>query len=868
MHWYYSSGVWFYIFGIVCTKALLVYAWPRRNLKTVPLFLGGVLLVSLWCLIEALQLSSADLVVRTWLTNALYIPIPFALLLWFFFAVSFANYAWAFRWQVIVSLAILPTITMVMSLTDPFHHLMFGEAQFETQNGVLAFVRPYHFWFWVHTVYSYILFVAGSAIIIHYVIKSGPLFFRQGIVMIIGALLPFVANLIYLGLNGSSSIQVDPTSVALSLACAFFAWGIFKNKLLELIPIARSTLFEWTDDVVLIVDVNERIVDINPAASTLLDWPAKNLVGQTLNANCPHPFGELSGITSFPAELKFYGEDGEVHFKVFVKSLYNKKKERLGRLLTLHNITSMKQNEMALIKAKEVAENATRAKSDFLATMSHEIRTPMNAVLGFASLLLDTKLDSEQRSYSETIDISGRSLLRLIDDILDFSKIEAGKVTIERHPIIVHSMVEEAMDSISEKAAQAGIELSYFVDINVPSVIEGDPARIQQVLMNLLGNAIKFTHKGEISVHVDCEDIPARFGDDFQLRFQVHDTGIGIPANRIEHIFDSFTQADSSTTRQYGGTGLGLTICKRLCERMGGEISVRSKLKEGSVFSFSVQVRDIPELAYLQNTDQRFEDKRVLLISTNQTRRQWLATQCGLNGMSVVTGDTVHKALNLVHNQVFDLIVLDHDSFGLDAFHLAKIIRGQRIVWPILLIAPLFLPSFNEWYQTITIKKPVKLEQFFDAVYKCIHGEFSVPSEPASIFEKGLASRHPLHILVAEDDQMNQELARLFFSRMGYSPDIVSNGSQAVEAVKQHKYDAIFMDLYMPEMDGLTATRSILSRSSPSPQIIAMTASVTEDDREKCKAAGMDGFISKPIQVEELAETLQRIYAGSRETTV
>ncbi len=866
MHWYYSSGVWFFIFGMVCTQALLVYAWPRRNLKTVPIFIAGVSLVSLWCLLEALQLSSADLMVRTWLTNALYIPIPFALLLWFFFAVSFAHYEWAFRWRVVTAMTVLPTITMILSLTDPFHHLMFGEARFEMQDGVLAYMRPYHFWFWVHTIYSYALFIAGSTIIIHYVIKNGPLYFRQGIVMIIGALLPFAANLIYLGFSGSMAVQVDPTPVALSLACAFFAWGIFKNKLLELIPIARSTLFEWTDDVVLIVDVHERIVDVNPSASKLLNWPAQNLVGKILDENCPHPFGELSTITSFPGELKFYGEEGEIHFKVFVKSIFNQKNERLGRLLTLHNITSIKQHEAALIRAKEVAENATRAKSDFLATMSHEIRTPMNAVLGFASLLLDTNLDSEQRSYSETIDLSGRSLLRLIDDILDYSKIEAGKVTIERHPIIIHSMVEEAMDSISEKAAQTGIELSYFIDINVPAVIEGDPARIQQILMNLLSNAIKFTHKGEISVHVDCESIPARFGDEFQLRFKVQDTGIGIPANRIEHIFDSFTQADSSTTRKYGGTGLGLTICKRLCERMGGAISVKSKVKEGSAFFFSVRVRDIPELAYLQKIDQRFDGKRVLLISTNQTRRQWLATQCGLNGMSVVTGDTVHKALNLVRHQRFDLVVLDHDSFSLDAFHLAKIIRSQRIVSPILLIAPLFLPSFNEWYQTLTIKKPVKLEQFFDAMYKCIHGEFSLPSEPASIFEKGLAQRHPLHILVAEDDQMNQELARLFFSRMGYSPDIVSNGSQAVEAVKRHKYDAIFMDLYMPEMDGLTATRSILGRSKPNPQIIAMTASVTEDDREKCKAAGMDGFISKPIQVEELAETLQRIYAGSRET--
>ena len=858
MFWYYSSDIWYFVFGILCAAPLILYALPRRNLPTVPYFIAGAILITLWCVLAALEISATDLRLREGLANALYVPVPFAALMWLLFAMSFTRRTWVFHWNPIALLAAIPIITMILALTNPDHWFMFGPGILHAENGALYLLRPFHTWFWIHTAYSYLLIITGSALITSYVFHRGPIHHRQGAIMVIGALLPFFANILYLGFR-SEFMRVDMTPVALSVSLALFAWGLFKYKLFDLVPIARSTLFDCTDDLVIILDTQERIVDLNPAATDVLGLSVHTIKGEILDDKSPYPLDILTQNATFPKDLVLRHGHTDEFYTAYSKSITNKKSENLGRLLTLHNISNIKQNEVDLIKAKEEAEHATQAKSDFLATMSHEIRTPMNAVLGFTSLLLDTKLDGEQRSYTDTIHISGNALLKLIDDILDFSKIEAGKITIEQHPIAIHAAIEDALESISEKAAHKGIELSYYIDSNVPRVILGDSIRIQQIMLNLLSNAIKFTHKGEINIQVSADSIPTTILENFVLRFSIQDTGIGIPRSRLDHIFDSFTQADSSTTRKYGGTGLGLAICKKLCAMMGGSIEVNSQEGEGSTFQFTIAVKEIAEIINPSSIQHQFHQKRVLIVSTNSTRRKWLSLQCNSLGMQVQTASTAHGALSFIQESVFDIIVLDHDSYALDALHLSKVVRSQRVVCPILLITPLTIPHIHEQYHTIKIHKPVKLNIFLDSLNKCIHGEFSIKRPSESQFDLGMAKKHPLNILVAEDDQMNQELARLFFQRMGYTPDFVSNGHQAIEAVSRRVYDAIFMDIYMPEMDGLTATRSILSKPGSNPYIIAMTASVTENDRKRCQAAGMHGFISKPIQVTELADTLKQI---------
>ena len=858
MYWYYSSDIWYFVFGALCTIPLIIYAIPRRNLPTVPYFIAGASLIGIWCILAALEISATDLRLREGLANALYVPVPFSCLMWLFFALAFTRQKWIFHWNPIALISAIPAISMILALTNGDHWFMFGPGTLHAENGTLYLIRPFHTWFWVHTGYSYLLILTGSTYIISYVLKQGPIFHRQGGIMLIGALLPFIANILYLGFR-SDFMRVDLTPVAMAVSLALFAWGIFKYKLFDLAPIARSTLFDCTDDLVVILDTQERIVDLNPAASSAFRISVEDLKGERLDDTSVYPLSILTSDATFPKDLVLQQNNTDAFYTAYSKSITNKKQENLGRLLTLHNISSIKQKEIDLIKAKEEAEHATQAKSDFLATMSHEIRTPMNAVLGFTSLLLDTSLDGEQRSYTDTIHVSGNALLKLIDDILDFSKIEAGKVTIERHPITVHKAIEDALDSISEKAAHKGIELSYFIDPNVPRVILGDSVRIQQILLNLLSNAIKFTYKGEINIHVTCDSIPTTILEDYHLRFSIRDTGIGISPNQLEDIFDSFTQADSSTTRKYGGTGLGLAICKKLCSMMGGSISCQSQEGEGSTFQFTIAVKEVTEIVNPSSIQHQFSRKQILIASTNATRRDWIALQCNTLGMKVQTANSAHGALAGISQGTFDVIILDHDSYALDALHLARVIRNKRIVGPILVITPLTIPDIQEQYHTIRIHKPVKLEPLLDSLNKCVNGEFNINSPLESPFDLNMAKKHPLNILVAEDDHMNQELARLFFQRMGYTPDFVSNGHQAIEAVSQRAYDAIFMDIYMPEMDGLTATRSILSRPGSNPYIIAMTASVTEKDRRRCQAAGMHGFISKPIQVEELADTIRQI---------
>ena len=858
MYWYYSSDIWYFVFGILCAAPLTLYALPRRNLTTVPYFIAGAILITFWCILAALESSVTDLRLREGIANALYIPVPFTALMWLLFAMSFTRRTWVFHWNSIALLSAIPTITMVLALTNPDHYFMFGPGTLHAENGALFLLRPFHAWFWIHTAYSYLLILTGSVLIISYVLSRGPIHHRQGATMVVGALLPFIANILYLGFR-SDFMRADLTPVALSVSLALFAWGLFKYNLFDLAPIARSTLFDCTDDLVVILDTQERIVDLNPAASAALGLSTQNMKGEKLTDQSPYPLDILTKETTFPKDLVLRLNDTDEFYTAYSKSITNKKNEHLGRLLTLHNISSIKEKEVDLIKAKEEAEYATQAKSDFLATMSHEIRTPMNAVLGFTSLLLDTNLNGEQRSYTDTIHVSGNSLLKLIDDILDFSKIEAGKVTIERHPIPVYDAIENAIESISEKAAHKGIELSYYIAPDVPRVILGDRVRIQQILLNLLSNAIKFTNSGEINILVGCDSKPASIFDNYIIRFAIQDTGIGIAQNRLNHIFDSFTQADSSTTRKYGGTGLGLAICKKLCSMMGGTIEVESKEGMGSTFQFTIAVKEITEIVSPTSIKHQFNRKKILLASSNATRLHWLALQCNSLSMDVQTASSAHSALSLIQQKAFDVILLDHDSYALDALHLAKVIRNQRIICPILLITPLTIPHINEQYHTLNLHKPIKLDAFLESLNKCVNGEFHIKSHSESRFDLNMAKKHPLSILVAEDDQMNQELARLFFQRMGYTPDFVSNGHQAIEAVNRRDYDAIFMDIYMPEMDGLTATRSILSKAESNPYIIAMTASVTEKDRRRCQDAGMHGFISKPIQVEELADTLKQI---------
>jgi CheY-like chemotaxis protein len=500
----------------------------------------------------------------------------------------------------------------------------------------------------------------------------------------------------------------------------------------------------------------------------------------------------------------------------------------------------------------------------------------MNAVIGMSGLILDTELTEEQREFAEIIRNSGDSLLTIINDILDFSKIEAGKMDLESQPFDLRECVESALDLVAPRAAEKGLELAYQLDEKVPRGVLGDVTRLRQILINLLGNAVKFTERGEVVLNV----VTKRRAWAHDLHFSIRDTGLGISNEAIGRLFQSFSQADASTARKHGGTGLGLAISRRLTELMGGKMWAESEPGVGSTFHFTVvtQAAELPQVARpeLAAEQPKLVGKRVLIVDDNETNRRILVVQTKSWGMTPLETGSPRLALDWIRRgESFDLAILDMHMPEMDGLALAKEIRQLRasVELPMVLFTSLGRREADlrgvDFAAQLT--KPIKPSQLFDALIAVFAGA----EEPAAAgdgraktkMDPEMGKRHPLRILLAEDNAVNQKLALRLLQGMGYRADVAGNGLEAIQSLERQRYDVVLMDVQMPEMDGLEASREINRRwkSEQRPRIVAMTANAMQGDRELCVAAGMDDYIAKPIRIPELVGALSKATARQAE---
>ena len=638
-----------------------------------------------------------------------------------------------------------------------------------------------------------------------------------------------------------------------------------------------------------LVSLEGNFLKVNKALVRMLGYSNDELLSTNFQA-ITHPddlgadLALMDELTSderrfYRLEKRYYHKLGHVvSVELSVALLRDSKDSPLYFVAHVQDVSQQKRANVSLIAATQAAEAANEAKSEFLATMSHEIRTPMNAMIGMAELLEETKLDRQQQDYARVIRTSGGTLLTVVNDILDFSKIESSNLELEMTRLDLYECVEDVISLFSNQAEEKQLALTSLIEpANIPSFFIGDATRLRQILSNLTSNSIKFTEQGEISIRVRvdemCSEPATREADNssYRVHFSVKDTGIGIAEDKISRLFKPFSQVDASITRKYGGTGLGLAISKKLIEMMGGSLSVESKVGEGSTFSFFVDLRACGQLGQAEpaETQSGLQQKRLLIVDSNELTGRYLRLQAeSWNLVVEVAGSAESALVKLFRSEPFDAIALSETIADMESVQLASQIRNFPNYQAIPIILLQTRKKGSEKCLSIlrnkfrVLQKPVRRSHFYNALVDLLLDEapttYRDSASPDAV--KAISSEDkPLRILLTEDIPLNQKVAVQMLSLYGYEVDVANNGKEAVEAVKRQPYDLVFMDVQMPEMDGLEAAQQIRAEHDiAQPHIVAMTAHAMQGDRQECLSAGMNDYIRKPIRKRDLAEALQQ----------
>jgi PAS domain S-box-containing protein len=635
-------------------------------------------------------------------------------------------------------------------------------------------------------------------------------------------------------------------------------------------------------DLIVIYDWEvERIIYTNREAIVGHSWQEINTLADMLAHIVPEDrarvYRSWRGMEFAPEgqdtnvnEFRVFAADGSMEWIRSRESVIARDAQGLPAqlLATLTIITDEKNYEIELRRAKDEAERLARARSQFLANMSHEIRTPMNGIIGMTSLLMNADLSDENYDFIETIRSSSESLLTIINDVLDFSKIESGRMELEMQPLDVQESVEGALDLLAPQAANKQLELGYWIEDDVPLMVMGDATRLRQILVNLVANAVKFTERGEVWVTVTRGQ---RSDGEAELRFAISDTGIGIRQQQIPQLFTAFSQLDTSTTRRYGGTGLGLAISRRLAELMGGAMWVESEVGVGSTFFFTVLVQEaegLPMPVAVNPAISLLKDRRILIVKPGERGRATLEKYGRRWQMNTLLAGDAHSAYELVKaHQDWDVAIIDMELPDEDGLTLAGNLLAQPALQgkPILLLAARNHINIRQRTEEAGVRtllyKPLKPTDLLAALVLSLGGISpggAIVAARANSFDSELGREQPLDILLAEDNVVNQKVALLLLDRLGYRADVAASGQEVIDAVQRQHYDVILMDVHMPEMDGIEATRRLFAMLPPAdhPYVIAMTAAAMQEDRERCRQVGMHNFISKPVKVEDLVRAL------------